>query len=153
MPKLGEQINNDLKQAMRGKEEKILAALRMLLSALKNKEISLRDGKNKELTDEQIIGVIKSEVKKRRDSIEAYQQGKREDLAKREEEEITVLQKYLPEELSPEKIEKIVREVIGSQKGASAANFGQIMGQAMAKLKGKADGNQVGAIVKKILAG
>jgi len=123
----------------------------MLLSAIKNKEISLRSGENKELTDEQILEVIGSEVKKRRDSTEAYRQGNRLDLAKKEEEEIVILQKYMPAQLSPAEIEKAVKEVVDSQKGASA-NFGQIMGQAMAKLKGKADGAQVGAIVKKILA-
>lgn len=138
---------------MRDKDKKIVAALRMLLSALKNKEISLRAGGEAELTDEQTIGVVKSEVKKRRDSIEAYRQGQRRDLAQKEEEEITILQKYLPKELDPKEIEKAVRKVIGSQKGATAANFGQIMGRAMAKLKGKADGNQVSQIVKKILAG
>jgi uncharacterized protein len=142
-------INDDLKNAMRAKEEITLSTLRMLIAALKNKKISLGHGGDlDELTDEQIIETIQSEIKKRRDSITAYAQGNRQDLVDKESQEIKVLERYMPEQLSDAEIEKIVAEIVNS----GATEFGKVMGQAMAKLKGKADGNKVGEIVKKVLA-
>lgn len=147
MAKLLEQINQELKQAMKDKEAELLSVLRMLISAIRNKEISLRDKGAVELSDEQIIEVVASEVKKRKDSIEAYLQGERQDLADKESAEIKILEKYLPEQLGDEELEKIIKEIIAG----GATDFGKVMGQAMAKVKGKADGNRVGALVKKLL--
>lgn len=145
---LKEQINNNLKDAMRAKNELELSVLRMLMGAMKNKEITLRDGGKAELSDEQILEVIASEVKKRKDAIDAYEQGGRKELADKEKEEIKILGKYLPAQLADEEIETVVREIAAG----GAADFGRTMGQAMAKLKGKASGDKVGAIVKKVLA-
>jgi hypothetical protein len=144
------EINNDLKQAMREKKEFELAVLRMLSSSLKNKLIET-PGKEK-LSEDEILTVLKSEVKKRKDSISAYEEGGRQDLADREKQEIEVLSKYLPEAMSAEELEKIVREVISSIEGASMAQFGQIMGQVMGRVKGAADGNEVSVMVKKVLS-
>ncbi len=144
------EINNDLKQAMREKKEFELAVLRMLSSSLKNNLIET-PGKEK-LSEDEILAVLKSEVKKRKDSISAYEEGGRKDLADKEREEIEVLSKYLPEAMSAEELEKIVREVVSSQEGASMAQFGQIMGQVMGRVKGAADGNEVSAMVKKVLS-
>lgn len=149
MSELYTAINNDLKNAMREKNELTVSVLRMLIASLKNKLISLVG--QSELSDDEVMAVVKSEVKKRKDSIEAYLQGGRNDLAEKEEAEIAILNKYLPAAMSEEELEKIVREVIATIPDASAAKFGQIIGQVMAKAKG-ADGSAVSAMVKKVLA-
>lgn len=147
MSKLLEQINQDLKQAMLNKEAELTSVLRMLISAIRNKEITLRKDGKAELSDEQVLEVISSEVKKRRDSVEAYISGGRQELADKENAEIKILEKYLPEQMSDEELEKVVKEVIAG----GDENFGKVMGQVMAKVKGKADGGKVGEIVKKLL--
>jgi uncharacterized protein YqeY len=154
MNNLQEKINTDLKQAMRDKNEVALSTLRLLSAALKNKTIALRQGAEVVLDDEQIAEVIASEIKKRHDSVEAYTAGNRPELAVKEQSEIDLLKKYLPEQASDEEIEKIVKEIVaaGLPAGeAGAADFGKTMGQAMARLKGKADGKRVGEAVKKVL--
>lgn len=152
MSKLIEQINNDLKTAMRAKDELSLSVLRMLTGAIKNKEISLRTGEgDKGLDDSQIIDVIKSEIKKRNDSVSAYLSGGRNDLADKEMAEAKVLEKYMPAQLSDAEIAKEVQSIIDSLGEIKPSDFGKVMGQAMAKLKGKADGNKVGEAVKKLL--
>lgn len=145
---LREKINDDLKSAMKGREAEIVSVLRMLLSAVKTKEISLRKGEEVNLNDEQIIEVIRSEIKKRNDSISAYEQGGRADLADKEKGEIKILEKYLPPSLSDEEIEKIVKEEV---EASAEKDFGRVMGKVMAKLKGKADGGKIGEMVKKVL--
>lgn len=149
MSDLFTELNNDLKSAMREKNELSLSVLRMLLASVKNKIISL-PGQDK-LSDDEIMAVIKSEVKKRKDSVQAYSEGGRQDLVDKENAEIEILNKYLPTAMSEEELEKIVREVVASIEGASMGKFGVIMGQVMAKAKG-ADGNAVSAMVKKVLA-
>ena len=145
--------NDDLKNAMRAKSELELSTLRMLISALKNKKITLGGGGNiEELTDEQIIEVVQSEIKKRKDSIASYEQGGRQDLVDKENSEIKVLEKYMPAQLSEEEIEKVVKEIVSSMGEVKDSDFGKVMGQAMGRLKGKADGSKVTEIVKKVLA-
>ena len=146
---LEERIKADLKTAMQTKNELTLSVLRMLISALRNKEIALREGDAVKLNDEQVAEVLSSEIKKRKDSVMSYEQGGRSDLVEREQSELEILAAYLPEQASDEEIEKIVREVA---KADGSGNFGKIMGQAMARLKGQADGNRVGELVKKVLA-
>jgi hypothetical protein len=155
MAKLLEQINQNLKEAMKNKDAETLSVLRMLIAAARNKEITLRKDGQAELTDEQIIEVVASEIKKRRDSAEAYNNGGRPELADKENAEIKILEKYLPEQLSDDELEKIVQEVLASGADnlpAGQASFGKVMGQVMARAKGKADGSKVGEIVKKLLA-
>lgn len=149
MEKLITVINQDLKQAMIGKKELELSVLRMLISALKNKQIELKN--REDMSDEQVIEVVKSEVKKRKDSIEAYKAGDRNDLVEKEEAEIKILEKYMPEQMSEAEVEKIVAEVVAGMENPSPAVFGQVMGQVMAKVKGQADGAVVSTAVKKIL--
>jgi uncharacterized protein YqeY len=146
---LQNRINEDIKQAMRDKNELALSTLRMLSSSIKNKMISLRSGDEVVLTDEQVQEVIASEVKKRQDSIESYEAAGRTELAERELAEQAVLRKYLPAQLERSEIEAIVAKIVADNPGAA---FGQIMGQAMAALKGKADGKIVGEAVKAALA-
>ena len=146
-----DKIKNDLKKAMQAKEEELVGVLRMLISAIRNKEISLRSGGEAELNDEQVVEVIFSEIKKRKDSFEAYKNASRDDSASKEEKEIKILEKYLPEQLSDKKIEKIVKEVIENLDETAKNNFGRIIGAVMPRVKGKADGARVQAIVKKML--
>ena len=143
-------INEDIKKAMKEKDERTLSVLRMVLSDMKNKMIELKERES--LPDDKIIEVLKSAIKKRKDSIKLYEKGNREELAQIEKDEIVVIEKYLPEQMSKEEIEKIVREVVGSIDSPNMSNFGQIMGQVIAKTKGQADGNVVSVIVKKVLA-
>lgn len=147
MSNLQEQLNTDLKMAMKAKDEITLSTLRMLNAALMNKSIALRQGEAVVLTDEQVMEIIASEIKKRRDSVEAYTAGNRPELAAKEQAEIDLLAKYLPEQASDEEIESVVKEIVS----AGAADFGKAMGQAMARLKGRADGKRVGEAVKQVL--
>ena len=141
-------MNTKLKE----KQPDKVSTLRMLVAALRNKEIALRKGSEVELSEEQVIEVISSEMKKRRDSIESYEQAGREDLVNKEKAELEILSVYMPAQLSDEDLEKIIEEVVNSAGEVTIKDFGKIMGQAMAKVKGKADGNKVGEIVKKVLA-
>jgi uncharacterized protein YqeY len=149
MATIWEKVNNDLKTAMLGKQEFEVSLLRMLLAALKNKRIELFGAKDENLTDEQVIAVTGLEIKKRKDSAAIYEQGSRPDLAEKEKKEIVILEKYMPVQATDEEIEKIVTEIIGEV--GDKKNFGLVMGQAMARLKGQADGNKVGETVKRLL--
>ena len=151
MLNLNDQILDDLKQAMIAKRKLELSVLRMLITALKNKKISLGSGGKDDLSEEQIIEVISGEVKKRKDSIVFYEEGNRKELAEKEQEEIKILEKYLPEQISEEDLEKEVKEIISSLGEVSVKDFGRVMGAVMPKFKGRADGSAVMAIVKKIL--
>ncbi len=143
---------DDLKKAMHKRKESEVSVLRLLLAALKNLTIFLGKNIDGELTEEEVIQAVQSEIKKRNDSIEAYTAGSRFDLADKEKGEIEILKKYLPEQISDEEIEKIVRKIAETDSDASMQNFGQIMGQAMPRVKGKADGNKVSEIVKRVLS-
>ena len=147
---LKEQISEDLKQAMRDKNSDVLSVLRMLSGAIRNKEIAMRESDGDvALNDTQVLETVMSEVKKRNDSVTSYLAGGRNDLADKETSEIKILEKYMPPQMSDEDIEKEVNEVI--EAAGAGANFGAVMGQAMAKLKGRADGNKVSEMVKKVL--
>jgi uncharacterized protein len=149
MPTLWQKINEDLKTAMKEKKVAELGTLRMFLAALKNKKIEKIQ--KEDLSDEDVISVASTEIKKRRDSILLYEQGGRVDLADTEKAEILIFERYTPAQMSAEEIEKSVREIVEPMKDADMNQFGAIMGQAMAKLKGKADGILVKDIVRKIL--
>jgi len=132
---------------MRNKAQTDLSVLRMLKAALKNKEIELR----KELSDEQALVVLQSEVKKRHDSIDAYQQGNRPELADKEAAEIEVLKQFLPIQLSEEEVKTKVEAALNNLPEEERADFGKAMKAAMAELKGQADGGLVSGIVKELL--
>ena len=146
-------IQNDIKEVMRSKDELKLSVLRMLSAAIHNKELEKRakTGKSEELTDEETIGVIHSEAKKRRDAIAEFEKGGRKDLADKESAELKILEGYLPQELSDEEIEKIVREVVVETGISDPTMFGRIMGEVMKRVKGRASGERMSAAVKKLL--
>lgn len=150
-------VEQDLRKALKARDEFLVSTLKFLLAQIRNREIELR-GTEKKLTDQVVMGVIRQEIKKRTQAAGLYRQGKRDDLAEKEESESRVLSKYLPQQISTEELDKIVQETIaqigakGLAKGrAGPADFGKVMGVVMVKVKGRADGSQVAAIVKKAL--
>ena len=159
-------IQEDFKKFLKEKKEIEVSTLRMLNAAIFNKEKEKRyklsqekpDLKEKELekksqlTDEEIIQVVFSEVKKRKESILLFEKGKRGDLVEKEEREIEILKKYLPEQMSEEEIKKMAKEVIKKIGAKEPKDMGRVMGQLMPKLKGKAEGGLVNKIVKELLA-
>jgi uncharacterized protein YqeY len=148
---LQQQIEQDFLVAFKAKEEKMVSVLRLLKTALVNKKIERMVAKDDFLPDEETISVIKSEVKKRKDSVESYRAGGRADLAAKEEAEIDTLEKYLPEQLSAEVVAEAVRQTIG-ELAAGSADFGKVMGATMKKLGAAADGQLVSRLVKEALA-
>lgn len=152
MKKIWSQINNDLKTAMRQKDEESRAVLRMLLAGLKNRIIEIGQSERDNLDDEQAVRVVKSEIKKRKDAIESYEKGNRPELARKEAREIKILERYMPEMMNETEIENAIREILGKLNEASKNNFGRVMGEVMKEMKDKADGQMVKKIVQKILA-
>lgn len=148
---LKEEIQSDLKQALKEKDTERCSVLRMLWAAIQNMEIQKRK-KEEGLTDEEIVEVISSEVKKRKESAQQYGDANRKDLAQKEEEEITILQKYLPEQLSEEEIRRLVKEAIGEVGASDPSQMGKVMGALMPKVKGRAEGGLVSKIVQEELS-
>ena len=142
------EIQTEISSAIKSGDKVRALVLRGLLSEIKNLEIDLK-AKGEDLTDELTLSVLLREAKKRRESIAAYKTGKRDDLAEAEEQELKILESYLPTQMTEDEIKQTVREIIASA-GANA-QFGQIMQQTMAKLKGKADGAKVSQVVKELL--
>ena len=146
-----EQVEKDFKQALQRKQVESLSVLRGLKTALHNKEIELRSQK-KEMTDEIVMEVIQREVKKRREAAEMYKKGERAELAEKEEKELAILNQYLPEQLSDDKLKEIVLKVIKEVGPTGPQDFGKVMSQVMAQVKGQAEGNKVREIVQKQLS-
>ena len=139
-------VQEKLKEAMLSKNEGLVSTLRMLISEIKNWQID----KQKELSDEEFVQLVRQQVKKRKESIEAFINAGRKELAEKEEKEAKILSDFLPEELSPEALEKSVAETIDQLK-ATSADFGKVMAAVMGKLKGQVDGTAVAQMVKKLL--
>lgn len=150
MSALNQQILDAMKQAMKAKNQAELATLRMLVAAIKNRKIEL--GNKEDLSDDDILSVIKSEVKKRKDSAEAYRAGGRADLVEAEEKEMAILSAYLPKQMDEAEVRQAVGQVIAQQGALGPQAFGQVMGAVMAKLKNQADGQLVSRIVKELLS-
>lgn len=149
---LKEKISEDIKNAMRQREELKLSVLRMLSSSMHNREIEKRaKGAGEELTDEEVIAAVRTEVKKRRDAATEYEKGGRKGLAEKEAAESKILEAYLPAEVDDAAIESIVKDAIASLGNATAKDFGRVMGEAMKRLRGQASGERVSAAVKKLL--
>jgi uncharacterized protein len=143
---INEQIDRDFKQALKEKNDIVLSSLRNLKAEIKNVEIA----KRKELSEEEIAGVVVKKAKQHKDSIESFSKGGRSDLVAYEESQLKALQKYMPEQLGEEEIRLAVKEIV-SEMGEDA-DFGKVMGRVMGKLKGKADGSIVSKVVKEELA-
>ena len=141
---LREQLNEDMKTAMKAREADKLGALRLLLAAVKQREVDERIT----LDDAGVIAVVEKMIKQRKDSIAQYERAQRQDLADKEQYEISVLEAYLPQQLSAAEIEAAVGEAIASTGAKSAADMGKVMGVVKPKLAGRADMGKVSALVK-----
>ena len=142
-------IMESLKEAMKAKDQAALRGIRAIKSAIL---LFKTDGSGNVLDEAAEIKLLQKLVKQRQDSLAIYKEQNREDLAKVEEEEIEVLMKFLPEQLSEADIEKIVGDIIAESGATSIKDMGKVMGLANAKLAGKADGKTISMIVKKLLA-
>lgn len=148
---LKQQIIEDQKLALKEGRKEELSTLRMLLSAISNKEIDLRK-KDIGLSDSEVLDTINSEVKKRKDAVFEYKKAGREDLAQKEGEELNILKKYLPPEIGDEDLIRIVRDGIRETGAGSAADFPKVMKAIMPTLKGKASGDRIANAVKNELS-
>jgi uncharacterized protein len=144
---LREKLNDDIKTAMKAREADKLAALRLMLSAVKQREVDERIT----LDDAGVISVVEKMIKQRKDSIAQYEKAARQDLADKEKYEISVIEAYLPKQLSQAEVEAVVAEAIASTGARSAADMGKVMGVVKPKLAGKADMGKVSAMVKQKL--
>ncbi|MGH1646899.1 GatB/YqeY domain-containing protein [Enterococcus gilvus] len=140
-------LNEDMKQAMRAKDKETLQVIRMLKASIQNEQIK----KGQDLNDEEELTVLSREMKQRRDSLAEFEKADRTDLADKVKKEIVIVENYLPAQLSEEEIRAIVTEAVAKTGASSPKEFGKVMGAVMPKVKGKADGNQVNAIVKELL--
>ncbi len=143
-------IQADMKAAMKSGNTAETGTLRNLLSKLKDERIKLRP--KREMTDEDALRVLMTAAKQRKESIELYQKGGRQDLVDQEEAELKIVQRYLPEQMSETEVSKIIDEIISTSGAASMKDMGKVMGQAMGRLQGKADGKLVQNLVRQRLA-
>lgn len=147
---LKQQLQQELKQSMLAKDTLKTSTLRMLLSALNYAEIE-KGGADYEATDEDVLAVIQKEAKQRRDSIAAFEENGRQEMAEKEKQELEILSVYLPEQLSESAIQELVTEAIAQTAASGMQDIGKVMGALMPKVKGKADGNLVNKIVREKL--
>ena len=139
-----DRILNDLKEAMKAQDKTTLAVIRMVKGAMQMEELN----KKKELDDDEVIALIAKQIKTRKESIVEFEKGHSQDLIDATNTEIEILNKYMPEQLSEEEVNKIIDEIFADVKPESMRDMGKIMGQANAKLKGRADMSYVSSIIK-----
>lgn len=147
---LEQKIMTELKAAMLAKDEAALRSLRAIKAAILLAKTS--EGSNGELKEEDEIKLLQKMAKQRKDSLEIFQQQNRSDLAKKEEEELAVIEKFLPKQLSAEEIKAAVEKIIAETGAGSPADMGKVMGVATKQLAGKADGKMISTMVKELLA-
>ena len=146
---LKERITEDMKAAMRASEKERLLTIRMVQAAIKQREVDERVV----LDDAQVIAVLEKMVKQRRESIAAFEQGGRADLAEKEKSEIALLQVYLPTQLSATEVDALIKEAIATTGATSMKDMGKVMGAVKAKAAGRADMGAVSASIKAALSG
>jgi len=144
---LKQKLTDDLKQAMRGGDTVKRSVIRLLMAAIKNAEIA----RQKALEDGDILGIIAKEIRQRKESIEAFKQGDRPELAAKEEAEMAILEQYMPAQMSRDEIVAEARQVIEEVGAESIRDKGKVMPQLIAKLKGKADGREINEVVTELL--
>lgn len=145
---LSQKIIEDLKKAMKAKDTTRVSCLRMLKTALKNKQVE----KGRDLEDKEIQAVISSLVRKAKEAAKEFTEGNRPDLAAKEEGEIKIYYEYLPEQLTPADIEKILKEVISESSATGMKDLGTVMKAAMSRMGGQAQGKEVNEIARKLLS-
>ncbi len=145
---LKQKLSDDLKQAMRSRDEVRRSVIRLVMAAIKNAEIA----RQATLEDADILGIIAKEVRQRHESIESFKQGNRQDLVAQEEAELAILNEYLPQQLTREEIIAEARQVIEEVGAQGLGDKGKVMPKLIAKLKGKADGREINTVVTELLS-
>jgi uncharacterized protein YqeY len=140
---LKKRIDQDTKEALKSKDSLTLSVLRMLKSDIRYKEIE----KGSELSDDDVISVLSSATKRRKDSIQQFERGGRDDLASKEKEEVAVIARYMPEQLGEEELSQIISQAISEENAAGPSDLGKVMKQVMSKVRGRADGKKVNQMV------
>jgi uncharacterized protein len=146
---LKERLNQDMKQSLKAHDAARLSAIRMIISAVRNKEIDSR----KDMDDEGVLSVLSTSAKQRRESIEQYEKAGRQDLVDKEKAELEVIMSYMPQQMGREEIEALVKEAIAESGAAGPNDMGKVMKVLMPKVKGRADGKLVNEVVKAALGG
>jgi uncharacterized protein len=144
-----ERLNNDMKEAMKNKEKEKLSVIRMVKAALQNEAIKL--GKS-QLSEDEELTVLSRELKQRKDSLQEFENAGRSDLVDKTKAEISVLELYMPKQLSEEELVQLIKETIAEVGASSKADMGKVMGAIMPKVKGKADGSLVNKLVQQHLS-
>lgn len=147
---LKQQIIDDFKKAFKEKDAGRKSVLSMINSEIKNQEIALGT-RESGLSDDEVQKIVLRAIKQRKDSMEQFEKGGRAELAENEKKEAVILEKYLPEQLGDDELEKVVTEVIEKMGAENKADLGKVMGGVMAELKGKADGNRVREVAERLL--
>ena len=140
---LKRRINQDAKEALKSKDTLTLNVLRMLKSEIRYKEIE----RGSELSDDDVISVLSTAIKKRKDSIQQFEKGGRDDLASKEKQELTVVAKYMPEQLGEEELSQIVSQAISEEGATGPSDLGKVMKLVMPKVRGRADGKKINQMV------
>lgn len=141
-------LNDDIKLAMRSKDKESLAILRMMKTAIQNEQISKGDN----LSPEEELTLVSREMKQRKESLAEFEKADRQDLVEQAKSGISIVARYLPEQLSDDELKVIITEAIASVSATSMKDFGKIMSAVMPKTKGKADGQKINALVKELIS-
>jgi uncharacterized protein len=146
---LKERLTGDYRQAMKDGDKLKVSTIRLVLAEIKNAEIA----KRAELDEDELLSVVSREARKRRESIEEFGKGGRQDLVDKEERELEMIEAYMPEQLSEDEVRRTVEQAIADVGATSASDLGKVMGVLMPRLKGKADGKKVNQMVRELLQG
>jgi len=144
---LKQKLTDELKQALRGRDRVRCSVIRLVMAAIKNAEIS----RQANLEDNDILGIISKEVRQHHESIEAFKHGDRQDLVAKEEEEMAILEGYLPQQMTREEIAEVARQVIKEVRAQSIKDKGKVMSRLIGQLKGRADGREINTVVTELL--
>ncbi len=151
-PSILDRISDEMKAAMKAKDKVRLRTLRSLRSALQNKQIEQSEGGERAaLSESDQLAVVRKQVKQRKDSIEQYDDAGRQDLVDKEQEELEILEEYLPQPMTDEELQERLEAVINDVDASSMADMGPVMGRAMSELRGTVDGSRVQEMVKELL--
>lgn len=148
-----QQIEDDIKQAMRARNKEVVSTLRMLKARFQEREVALRveHGKDYQLDDDEAIQAMTTYAKQRRDSIDSYRKGGRDDLADQEQRELEIVKSYLPQQLDADQLREIVAAAIAEVDGSGPQQMGLVMKAVMPRVQGRADGKRVNAVVRELL--
>jgi uncharacterized protein len=144
---LQEQLLNDMQEAMRDRDDRRRSTLRMVRSAVKNAEIA----KRKTLSDDDVLAVLQKEAKQRRESVVEFQKANRPDMAQIEQEELAIIESYLPQQMSMDEVRQVARQVVAEVGAAGPKDIGKVMPVIIARLAGRADGRVVSQVVREEL--